>query len=155
MDEKKIPRRQLRPRSQPPAGQLEEDDDPLEDDGKDEEEDRGPTTGGAPSEISPGFANAKLQARKKPYCRQALADYGPDLQDFLHGETTEPAAAPSPNLIPPDTPLLTRTGLRSGPNLTPDPDPDVNRRNLRQEGERPLRLTLNETDSEWHRRNLQ
>ena len=82
MDEKIIPRRHLRPRSQPPAGQLEEDDDPLEDDGKDEEEDRGPTTGGAPSEISPGFANAKLQARKKPYCRQALPDYGPELQDL-------------------------------------------------------------------------
>ena len=82
MDEKIIPRRQLSPRSQPPAGQIEEDDDPLEDDGKVEEQDRGPTTRGAPSEISPGFANATLQAREKSYCRQALADYGPELQDL-------------------------------------------------------------------------
>ena len=123
VDEKDIPRRQLRTRSQPPAGQIEEDDEPLEDDGKDEEPDRGPPTRGAPSENSPGFANAKLQARKKPYCRQALADYGSDLQDLFDGETTEPAAAPSPNLIPPDTPLPTRT--YSGPNLTLEPDPDV------------------------------
>ena len=122
MDEDNIPRRQLRPGSQPLAGQLEEDEDPLEDDGKDEEEDGWPTTRGAPSEISPGFANAKLQARKKRR-QQALSDYVPELQDLFDEETTEPAAAPNPNLIPPNTPLPTKTEPR--PNLPPDPDPDV------------------------------
>ena len=87
VDEDNIPRRQLRPRSQPPSGHLEEDEDSLEDDGKDEEEDRGPTTRGAPSEISPGFANAKLQARTKQR-QQALPDYGPELQDLFGEETS-------------------------------------------------------------------
>ena len=121
VDEDNITMRQLRPHSQPFAGHVEEDGDPLEDDGKDER-DPGWTTRGTPSDISPEFANAKLQARRKRR-QQALPDYEPELQDLFNEETTEPATAPNPNLVSPDTPLPTRTD--PGYNLTPDADLDV------------------------------
>ena len=90
--------RQLRPHSQPFASHVEEDGDPLEDDGKDEG-DPGWTTRGTPPDISPEFANAKLLARRKRR-QQALPDYEPELQDLFNEETTEPETAPNPNLVP-------------------------------------------------------
>ena len=75
-----------------------------------------------PSAISPGCDDAKLQARRKKR-QQALLDYGPELQDLFDENTIEPATAPNPILITPDTPLPTRTDpVDTGSNLPPDPD---------------------------------
>ena len=91
--------------------------------------------GGSALRDLPGFANAKLQARRKRR-QQALPDCWPELQDLFDEETTEPATAPKPNLIP--------RSLHCRREQIPDPIYPLtqtwtsSRRNPHQEGERPI-----------------
>ena len=66
VDEDSDANRQLRPRGAATEQDRIGNKDPADDDGADDEEDREPAIRGAPPEISPGLANAKLQVEERP-----------------------------------------------------------------------------------------
>ena len=129
VDEDSVTKRQLRPRGAATERDRGENKYPADADGAEDEEDHEPATREAPPEISPGLANAKLQARRRGQQR-ALPDYGPELRDLFEEEEgmADFEGTPNPKAMTLDTPLPTSrdtSGLGISSVTPVDPDPSA------------------------------